>query len=159
MWWLLGGWQANCCKETLSFTTAKVQESNIPFTWRHFNKGCTSGVYICWISYSDCPVVHDIQGCSGAWISLLGITFQSLYPFHTHRKTCDNPHRIHIPTEPRSPPYPSPIPCVLLLDAFLYKHICAVYVMVLLCVFLNDNEEKMPVKNYKLDCVWRNSDK
>jgi len=34
----------------------------------------------------------------------LGIAFLFPYPSHTHRKkTCGNPHRTPIPTEPRTP--------------------------------------------------------
>ena len=40
----------------------------------------------------------------------------------------------------------------------LNKHIYAVHVTVLLCVFSHDNEEKNASKtNYKLDKIWRNS--
>ena len=46
---------------------------------------------------------------------------QSAYPSHTHRKTCEIPHKIHIPTEPRNPPYPYSTPRVFSLDAFLTR--------------------------------------
>jgi len=88
----------------------------------------------------------------GDWIS---IRIPILYP----QKTCDYPHRIHIPTELRYPTCPHPTPCVFSLDVFLNKHIYAVHVTVLLCVFINDNTKKKchNKTNYTLDCIWRNS--
>jgi len=71
----------------------------------------------------------------GDWIS---IRIPILYP----QKTCDYPHRIPVPTELRYPTYPHPTPCVFSLDVFLNKHIYAVRVTVLLCVFINDNTKK-----------------
>ena len=84
--------------------------------------------------------VGSARGCTFS-SAAVGIGFQSPYLPRTHRKTCGNPHGIYIPTVPRNSP-----PCVFSLDAFLNKHIYAVHVTVLLCVFSNDNEEKLPVK-------------
>ena len=84
----------------------------------------------------NCEHVHH-QVCRGDWISIP-------YPPYTHRKTCDNPHRIPIHTE--TPTFTNILCLFVSLEAFLNKHIYAAHVTVLLCVFSNDNEEKLPVK-------------
>jgi len=44
------------------------------------------------------------------------------------------------------------------IERYLNKHIYAVHVTVLLCLFSSDNDQQMPAKtNYKLGCIWRNS--
>jgi len=91
------------------------------------------------------------------WASLCPQSTGLPWGLNFRKKLCES-HRILIPTEPRNPPYPYPTPCVFSLDAFLNKHIYAVHVTMLLCVFSNDNEEKnCSERNYKLDCIWRNS--
>jgi len=83
-------------------------------------------------------------GSTAIWAAV-GIGFQSSYP-SIPTKTCENPYRIAMPTEPRHPPYAYPTPCVFSSDAFLNKHIYVVHVTVLLCVFGKDNEEKLSEK-------------
>jgi len=102
--------------------------------------------------------------CRGDWISI-PISFP--YP----QKTCGNPHRIPtgLPIEPRNPPYLYPTPCVISLHAYLcclscvlYEHRKAIFMLYTLrcyCVY-SDVCSVMIMKNnanYKLDCIWRNS--
>ena len=85
----------------------------------------------------------NLQGCRAD-------RFQSPQPSRTHRKKhlrilTESPY----PRNRRNPPCLTPTPCVFSLEMHFLnklKHICAVHVAVLLCVFSNDNEGKMPVK-------------
>ena len=91
--------------------------------------------------------------CRRDWISIhIGPT-----RLISTKKICGNPTEYLYPHNPKILHTHTPHP-VFLLDAFLNKHIYAVHVTMLLCVFSNDNEEKnCSERNYKLDCIWRNS--
>jgi len=69
----------------------------------HVGCKCTAVVWQWLRLFFGCDIFKS-QFCR----TVVGIRFQSPYAFHTHRKTCMNPHRIPVPTKPRNPPYPYP---------------------------------------------------
>ena len=79
--------------------------------------------------------------CRRDWISIhIGPT-----RLISTKKICGNPTEYMYPHNPKILHTHTPHP-VFLLDAFLNKHIYAVYITMLLCVFSNDSEEQMLVK-------------
>jgi len=136
----------------------------------YFNEICSScWKFVCSLPFADQGQIWHTGVDPSA---VMGIGFQPPYPSIPTEKPMEIPQNPYTHRTPKIlQTHTSNLVCFrwmhifavfpvycMSIGRYLNKHIYAVHVLLLLCVFSNDNEQKNASKtNYKLDCIWRNS--